>query len=386
MGGTVEIACAELMEAAQEYQVRELCFWICVNMIANALARCEFRTFRNGKEIHEKEYYMWNIEPNVNQNSTAFLHKLVAQLCQENEALIISSRQNGEIETLVVADDWEEPEEYPAKMNEYKGVRVGEATYRKTFKENEVLHLKLNHMNLRPVINGLYDSYYRLVKAAMKGYEWDSGQHWKVRVSQIAQGDPDWQKSFQKMISTQLKPFFESNGAILPEFEGYSYENVGGQKTAKAAETSRDTKKFIEDIFDFTARSFQIPAVLANGTVEATKDANTRFLTFCIDPICDQLQEEANRKRYGYAAWRAGNYLQVDSSSILHFDLFANAANVEKLVGSGAFTINDVRKAAGQATINEPWADQFWLTKNIGNLAGLEASGAQKGGEESGSE
>ena len=121
----------------------------------------------------------------------------------------------------------------------------------------------------------------------------------------------------------------------------------------------------IEDIFDFTARGFLIPAVLTNGKVEGTADANTRFLTNCIDPLCDQLQEEIVRKRYGYDQWKRRNYLRIDSSSIIHFDLFANAANVEKLVGSGAYTINDVRRAANQATINEPWADEHFMTLNI---------------------
>ena len=105
--------------------------------------------------------------------------------------------------------------------------------------------------------------------------------------------------------------------------------------------------------------------VLSSGKVEAAGDAHARFLTDCIDPICDQWQEEANRKRYGFVQWKAGNYIRVDSSSILHFDLFANAANVEKLVGSGAFTINDVLKAANREPINEEWADKHYLTKNI---------------------
>ena len=58
----------------------------------------------------------------------------------------------------------------------------------------------------------------------------------------------------------------------------------------------------------------------------------------------------------------------MDTSSIIHFDLFANAANVEKLVGSGAYTINDVRRAANQATINEPWADEHFMTRNISDM------------------
>ena len=45
--------------------------------------------------------------------------------------------------------------------------------------------------------------------------------------------------------------------------------------------------------------------------------------------------------------------------------MFANAANVEKLVGSAAFSINDILRAAGQPTIDEPWADAHFLTKNI---------------------
>ena len=58
----------------------------------------------------------------------------------------------------------------------------------------------------------------------------------------------------------------------------------------------------------------------------------------------------------------------MDSSSILHFDMFANAANVEKLVGSAAFSINDVLRAANQPIIDEPWAEAHFLTKNISDI------------------
>ena len=186
-----------------------------------------------------------------------------------------------------------------------------------------------------------------------------------MHVNQLAQGDDEWAKKFQDMITAQVKPFLESDGAILPEFDGYAYENVGGG----ASGDTRDIHAMIEDIFDFTARGFLIPAVLVNGSIEGTHDANTRFLTYCIDPLADQLQEEINRKRYGYDGWRRGDYLKVDTSSIIHFDLFANAANVEKLVGSGAYTINDVRRAANQAAINEPWANEHFMTLNISPMS-----------------
>ena len=379
--GPVEVTCQELFQAAQEYQVRELSFWVCANMVANALGRCEFRTFRNHEEIQEREYYLWNVSPNVNQNSSAFLHKLVARLYQNNEALIVNTLPRLDMDALVVADSWEEPEEWPSRQNEYRGVTVGDYTYQYPVYEANAIHLRLNHTNMRPILNGLYQSYWRLVSAAMKAYQWGHGQHWKVHVSQLAQGDEKWEQKFQQMITDQLKPFFDSDGAILPEFDGYAYENVGGSSSPGDSKDTRDIRAMIEDIFDFTARGFLIPAVLVNGTVEGTADANTRFLTNCLDPLADQLQEEITRKRYGYDAWRRGDYLRVDTSSVIHFDLFANAANVEKLVGSGAYTINDVRRAANQATINEPWADEHFMTRNISTMGEATRNlSAEKGG------
>lgn len=363
---TVEVTCRELFESAQEYQIRNLCFWICANMVANALGRCEFRTFRNHKEIQEREAYLWNVSPNVNQNSSAFLHKLVARLYENNEALIVDALPRGDLPSLVVADSWQQPEDWPSRQREYRGVQVGDYTYQYPFYENQVLHLQLNHCDMRPVLTGLYNSYIRLVQAAMQDYQWSHGKHWKVHINQIVGGDQEFPQKFQAMLADQIKPFLESSGAILPEFDGYTYEDVSG---SGGKGDTRDIRALIEDIFDFTARAFLIPAVLVNGSVEGTEDANTRFLTNCIDPLADQLQEEINRKRYGYDGWVRGDYLRVDTSSIIHFDLFANAANVEKLVGSGAYTINDVRRAANQAIINEPWANEHFMTLNISTMS-----------------
>lgn len=374
---TVEISCRELLAAAQEFQLRDMSFWLCANMIANAVGRCEFRTFREGKEIREREHYLWNVEPNANQNSTAFLHKLVTKLLVDNEALVISTRQREGYDALAVADAWLQNGDYPSRQNEYINVQVGDVSYEKTFREREVLHLKLNHINVKPVLDGLYGAYWRLISAAMKRYEWDKGQHWKVHVGQLASGVEDFTENFSRMIEQQVKTFLDSNGAILPEFDGYAYTNEGGKANVDLA----DIQAQMKDVLGFTAKALQIPAVLVDGSIQGTEDAQGRFLTGCIDPICDQLQEEINRKRYGYDRMRAGDYLRVDTSSIRHFDMFANAANVEKLVGSGAFTINDVLRSAGLPTIPEPWADEHYMTKNI---AALGAETAALGGAEGG--
>lgn len=378
---TAATQCKELAEAGVELQIRELAFHTCVNMVANALGRCEFKTFVDHKQVQEDEHYLWNIEPNANQNSTAFLHKLVYQLFSQNEALVLEvgkSQGNG---MLVVADQFQRPSIYPVKPNEYAGVQVGEISYSKTFTENEVMHLTLNHINVRPVINGMYDSYYKLISSAMKHYKWANGKHVKMKIARMSQGSKEAQKEFLDTIQEQVKPFLNSESAVLPEFDGGAYELFGGNPDAQR--TTRDIRALVDDIFHFTARAFCIPPVLLLGDVAGTQDAMTRWLTTCIDPLCDQLQEEIIRKRYGLQQWKRGNYLQIDTSSILHFDMFGNAANVEKLIGSGAYSINDVRKAAGQSEIAEDWANKHFLTLNIGIMETVARAAEEtgKGGE-----
>lgn len=363
-----EVSCQELFEAAEEAYLRQFAFDVCVDMVANALGRCEFKTYRDHEEIRELESWMWNVEPNLNQNSSAFLHKLVDRLYRTNEALVVSFRHRDGHEMLAVADSWVPGDPQVTRMNEYRDVTVDGYTFAKRFREEDVLHLTLNQTNVKPVVESLNESWSRMMILAKQHYEWDKGQHWKVHVDQLASGGDDFSANFTKMIEEQVKPFISKANGVLPEFDGYKFERVGGAGSSQSTQTSADIRDLAADIFDFTARGLLIPAVLVNGKVEGTKDANNRFLTYVLDPLCDQLQEEANRKRYGYDAWRTGNYMRIDSSSIVHYDLFDQAASVEKLIGSGVYTINDILRAVGQATINESWADKHYLTKNISEI------------------
>lgn len=360
---TQEVSVSDLCRMAEECRARELAFQCCVNLIAGALGRCEFRTYVNGKEQFGEYYWLFNFDPNTNQNSTAFIHKLVHQLYKNNEALIIPSRRKNGRFAYVVADTWDTPEKFPAKQREYKGVVVDDLSYDKTFYEKDVLHLELHGVNIKPVLDGVVKSYQKLIQAAEGNYIFSNGQHWKVHVNQMAQGEDGWAEQFQKMVAAQVDPFFNSAYAVLPEMDGWQYENVD-----KNVEDGRDAKSvttLYQDVFTFTANAFGIPPVLLLGRVQGTQDAVARFLTACVDPLADQLSEEITRKFYGYEEWKNGSYLRVDTSAINHFDLFANAANVEKLIGSG-YSYNDVQRAANMPTIPEPWADEHLLTKNFG--------------------
>lgn len=364
-GNAAIVQCADFFEAVREYFARDLCFQTCIDMVANAIGRCEFRTYVRNQETRDREYYMLNVEPNVNQNSSAFWHKVIAKLYMENEALIISTTTRAGVECLVCADSWQSVGDYPQKMTEYTGVRVGDVLYNKTFKENDVLHLRLNQINVRPLLNGLYESYARMIEAAENLYLTKTGTHMKVHIGTVAQGQAEFESKFKQRMEREVVPFIKAANGVLPEFDGYDYSvlNFGA-----AGVSTDDSRKLIDDVFNLTARALLIPAVLVNGTIEGTADANKRFLTYVIDPLCDQIQEELNRKRYGFERWRAGDFVRVDSSSIIHFDVFENATNIEKVVGSGVFSLNDVLRAANQSPIDAEWAERHYMTLNISEM------------------
>ncbi len=384
-GGSTAKEMEALEAAAQEYRIRELAFYVCVDMIASAIGRCEFKTLQRGKSVMGNEYYLWNVQPNRNENSTAFLHKLVYRLFRYNEALIVDSEPEEGIVGLMVSEGFTlEEKERPGAENRYRGVVIAGLETDKIYRESEVLHLTLNHINIKPVLDAMSGAFSTMMDRAMKQYNWNAGKHLKVHVSQTAQKDPEFQKKFGEMLTEQIKPYFESDSALLPEFDGYSYENFGNvfKNGQAASSTTRDIRALVDDIFDFTARAFLIPPVLLRGEVAGTADALERWLSVCIDPLCDQLQEEINRKRYGRREFLEGSRIWIDSSSITHFDMFKNAANVEKLVGSGAYSIDDVLEAAGHPPIGEEWSRAHWMTLNI--IPVIEAIKAERSEEDNG--
>lgn len=65
----VKASLADWMTCWEEYRLRDLAFNCCVNLIAKAIANCEFKTFERGQAVKKDYYYMLNVEPNVNETA-----------------------------------------------------------------------------------------------------------------------------------------------------------------------------------------------------------------------------------------------------------------------------------------------------------------------------
>lgn len=367
-----KITLSDWMSCLEEYRLRDLAFNSCVNLIAKAIANCEFKTYERGAAAKKDYYYMLNVEPNINESSTAFWQKVIYNLYSKNEALIIPMLRGGRM-NLVVADSWTKPEYFPSLENVYRGIQIGDETYTRTLKESEVIHLVLNSADAKAVVDALYGSYNKLLQASIKNHTWTSGQHMKVHVGQMNAGQTDFEKTFGQMLTDQYKPFLQNDFGILPEFDGYEFDPFG--ESGKSGDT-RDIRALVDDIFAFTARGFGIPPVLVQGDVAGIKEVVTHWLTTCIDPLAAQISEELNRKLYGRSAWSGGDRVSVDTSTIQHFDILSNAANIEKIVGSAVWSPNNILEMCGQEPLPDKWANIHWMTKNIATVESIAKNAA----------
>lgn len=368
----------DVQNAAYELYIRELAFWTCVNKIANAVSKCEFKTYYHNKESKGKEYYLWNYEPNQNQNAAGFIYKLIAQLYRKNECLVVEINHR-----MYVAESYIK-EVYALRDHKFSGISFDGYTLQETLDMSDVMFFELNSTDMRKLMNGMYGSYSKLITYAQNAYQKSRGHKGILNIAGVAQERDNFNETFEELMSTHFKNFFGKDNAVLPLFDGYNYQDISQNAKTYSTESTRDIKALADDIFEFTARAFSFPPSLAKGDVQDTTKATDELLTFAIDPLVKMIQQEINRKRNGKDGLKQGNYLKIDTLAVKHVDIFDIATPIDKLISSGAFTINDILQVIGKPKIDESWADQHFMTKNYSEIGAiLKGITEENGGENS---
>ncbi len=357
-------------ELLQGYAIRELAFDSAANMIANSMSKCEFRTFEGKRETKGREYYLWNVEPNRNQSSSEFIHKLVYHLLRHNEALVVEMDRG-----LQVAESFQR-KPYALFDDLFTDVTVAGLTLSRTFQGSEVLYFQLNNNNVKKLTDAIFESYSKVIAYGMKAYQQSRGRRGVLKVDGMFQGDEAKRKETEERIKGWFDTYFNSDNAVLPLPNGYEYKE--NETKVYASESTRDIRALIDDVSDFTCKAFGIPPSLLRGNVEGLKDAMDMYLTFCIDPLADLLSEGINRKRNGYAGFEKGRRLLIDTTRIRHIDIFTVAPSLEKMISSGVQSVNDIRRLLDEPLIDEDWADQHFITRNFTTFT--EAMAPQGGG------
>lgn len=332
-----------------------------IEMISSLIAKCEFKTYRNGKEFKGYEWYALNVKPNKNQNSTAFWQEAVSKLLFYGEVLIVCVSNQ-----LIIADDFQK-DEYAVKETEFTQVSKGDMTFNKKFKMSDVLYLRYSNNDAMNIVNNIFCMYEKLIESASDKYIKAGGQKGILEISTLARGDKDFEEKYAKLMNEHFKSYFNANDAVLPLWEGMKFVPTTSDSAKKTTNEITDISRLIDDAMSRAAQAFKVPTALVRGDVAGIKEAVDMMLTVCIDPLADMIGEELTGKKFSVEEVINGQYIGVDTTCIKHIDIFDIAAAADKLISSSLLSPDEARDKAGLNITGEEWAKKHYMTKNYSN-------------------
>lgn len=344
-----------------DYFFKKIAVDTCIDLIASAISQCEIQTFEKGVKNRSNNYYLFNVEPNQNQNATNFLHELVRRLVYDNECLVVMINKQ-----LYIASNFNR-EEQALKENKYTEVMIGDYKLSDTFDESEVMYFELRNEKITNVIDGMYESLGRLLISSMNYYKRKNNKRLLIKGDFLRPQDDETQEAIDELFEGQLKNWFDPNveGSAFQLQEGYDLDDMSdGQTGTNNAGLSRDIAALIDDIFNYVAMRFNVPRGLLKGDVSDLEGQIESFLMFSVNPISELIQDEINRTVYSKEEYLKRTYVKIDTTKIKVIDISKIATALDKVFAIGGMNINDVLEELGREPINEEWANHRYVTKN----------------------
>ena len=337
--------------------------------IGAILSRCDFKTYRNGEEKEGDFWYMLNVEPNPNQTAAEFRKQLVRQLIfsPTHDALIVLLDNIGQTkEAMYVATEWNRDEKVLVQTG-FQNVVVdiyGDSGYQLTgtFGGHKAIYIKYGNEQLESIFSEMMQMFKYLVNNAEKAGTYR--QKYVLSMEDTAMNDPNFEANMQNILDEQFKAFIEGDNAVLPLYAGMKLNQVsaGSDLGQNASTANKAVESAMDDAISKVGLAFNIPNSVMLGKYEA--DDLEHFLTFCIDPIADMITQSINRKYYGKMAYLSGTRCLMDTKNCRHYDFMTISTAVNKIISSGVYTINEVRKQLGETPIDPAIGDVHWITRN----------------------
>ena len=339
----------------EQMAFKELALHIGISYIANTLSKCEFKTYENGEEVKGKLYYMLNVSPNPNQNSSQFINSFVEKYYYNGHSLIVP---NGDF--IYCADDFDIEDTNPLKENTFYNVTFNCHQLKKKHKASEVFYMRLDNRDVKGLVDSLYMQYGEVIDAALKSFKRTNGAKYKLLLEQYRAGDPAFQQIFENVIQEQLKSFVANDNAVYPQFKGTDLQEFSN----KSPQNTGDIISMRKEVFEVVAQALKIPLSMMYGNITNMNEIVKVYLSICIDPLADMISEEITRKYYSFDEWQNGYYVEVDTSCINHVDILEVADKVDKAISSGAFSIDEVRERLSRKALDTEFSKAHWMTKN----------------------
>jgi HK97 family phage portal protein len=231
-------------------------------------------------------------------------------------------------------------------------------------KARDALYFRMANTDIQPYLARLCHQYEAIIAKALESYEKAGADKGILNIDAVKRGTLDSEAYQKDLLNNKFKTFFSSKNAVLPLHAGYTY--TPATKTVRNTSEINDIKSMSDEIYNRVGQVFRVPPAFLRGEVAQSGEAVENFLRFCIRQICDMLEEEITRKRYGQEGVKKGSFVAVDPSMIEISGIFASADKLDKIIGCGVLSIDEVRQKVGERALGTEEAQRHFVTKNYG--------------------
>jgi HK97 family phage portal protein len=344
-----------IQDTAKRVYMKKLAIEICASFLARTISQSEFR-IRVGNTFEKDElYYRLNVRPNKNMTASTFWQTLIIKLIHDNESLIIQADDDD----LLIADDFQR-NSYAVLEDTFSKVKIKEYEFKRAFRQNEVLHLRYSNEKLTPLIDSLFSDYGELLGRMISAQKRKNQIRGTVDMDMIGAKTAEQVQKLQEFIDNMYKAIGEKDIAIVPQQKGIKYdEHYDGSSSGPSVE---EINKLTNGFLNQVAMAIGIPVSLLYGDMADVEKQTKNYMMYTVSPLLKKISDEGNSKFLTKEEYLQGKKLEI--KSISYNSLFDLANSIDKLVSSGAFTGNEIRREAGYEPSEDPNLEKHYITKN----------------------
>lgn len=359
-----------LFENIQQNAMKSIALETCANYIARTFSKSSFLFDGDNKSKAEHWGYRFNNLANPNQTATEFWSSFVKTLIQNGEALAYVNSNH----EMFVADSY--VRNHQMTGDTFNITVIQNIPVNIDASREEVLFVEVENDDLKAFVNDLWEDYGTVLGKLLQSQKTanqlrfhmeiprDSVRERARELANRSEATSDDKTSKKDNFVTAVKKKLENDSVvpiILPN--GAKYEEYRSQTSSKVSyieDIAKMKMQYINDVADILG----IPNGLIHGDLADNQKNYDTYIATVIEPLAKKIASAMTHIVFTKADVTQGNNIRL--VGFKNYDLFSLSSSIDKLLSSGSFTRNEIRKELGYKPVEG--GDKFLLTKNYMEL------------------
>lgn len=328
-------SCSEL-ERSLGY--RKLALEVTIDLVANSVARADWRESVKGKFEKTPTTYLLNNRPNPVETASEFFKHWTKRLMLDGEALVIDD--NG---SLYVAESYTVNRKSRNTVV-YENVLIdGDTKTISAVASENAIYVRYNQDNIRTFMNTYLNDYEKLIESSQSSYRTNKTRRFVLESSMFQGQTEGKQKEINDLFTSQLKDWASTDAPA--SVYGKSSQWDISDMSDKQIESAKDSRDLIRDVFGIVATTYHVPLQMIMGHLTGatiTQNIIDNYLVGIVLPIIDLFEESFSNYNYTYYETTKGYAIKADTTKLRLTDLKTIGTFITQVMPTGALTLNDV--------------------------------------------